>query len=193
MSFRETQTFKNLANAFAGESQARNRYSFFAGVAAKDGYKHIEAVFRETADNEKEHAKMFYKLLVRHGGEEVIHVDADYPLIYKDTLSHLKAAAAGEHEEWAVIYTQFGDAAEKEGFMDVAQAFRRIAEVEKHHEERFLALAGDVAGGHVFKRESATTWKCMNCGYVHEGTEAPEVCPACEHPQGFFKALPQAY
>lgn len=195
MKFSETKTFKNLSDAFAGESQARNRYAFFAGVAKKEGYQHIQVVFEETADNEKEHAKVFYKLLVTHTKEEtdIIHVDADYPLVYKDTLTNLKAAAAGEREEWAEIYSRFADIAEQEGFSDISVAFKKIAEVEKHHMTRFDHYVKGIEQGTIFKKDSPTVWKCTNCGYIHEGPEAPGQCPACAHPQGYFEELPEKY
>lgn len=195
MNFQETETFKNLSKAFAGESQARTRYSIFAGAAKKEGYQHIQAVFEETAANEKEHAEVFYKLLVAHtqNQTQVIHVDADYPLVYKDTLTNLKAAAAGEREEWSEIYSNFGTVAEKEGFPDVAKAFKTIAEVEKHHMNRFDYYALEIEKGTIFKKETSTVWKCTNCGYIHEGPEAPETCPACSHTQGYFEDLPEKY
>jgi Rubrerythrin len=195
MNFQETETFKNLSKAFAGESQARNRYSFFGGVAKKEGYQNIQAVFEETAANEREHAQVFYKLLIAYTQDatNVIHVDADYPLVYKDTLTNLKAAAAGEREEWAEIYSKFGEVAEKEGFHDVAKAFRTIAEVEKHHMNRFEKLANGIENGTIFKKDAPTKWKCSNCGYVHEGPEAPDSCPACAHPQGYFEEIPEEY
>jgi rubrerythrin len=195
MKFHETETFRNLSNAFAGESQARNRYSFFAGVAKKEGYQHIQAVFEETAANEREHAQVFYKLLIAHNQEEtqIIHVDADYPLVYKDTLTNLRAAAAGEREEWAEIYSKFSGIAEKEGFPDIARTFQKIAEVEKHHMTRFEYYADGIQNGTIFKKDASTVWKCTNCGYIHEGPEAPETCPACEHPQGYFEELPEKY
>ncbi|MDP4125704.1 MAG: rubrerythrin family protein [Bacillota bacterium] len=195
MKFQETETYKNLSNAFAGESQARNRYSFFGGVAKKEGYSHIQAVFEETAANEREHAQVFYKLLIAHTQDEsnVIHVDADYPLVYKDTLTNLRAAAAGEREEWAEIYSGFGAVAEKEGFPDVAKAFKTIAEVEKHHMNRFERYANAIENGTIFKKEAPTKWKCTNCGYIHEGPDAPENCPACAHAQGYFEEIPEEY
>ncbi|HEY8910824.1 MAG TPA: rubrerythrin family protein [Desulfosporosinus sp.] len=195
MKFNQTETFKNLSNAFAGESQARNRYSFFGGVANKEGYQHIQAVFEETAANEREHAQVFYKLLVAHNQEEtqIIHVDADYPLVYKDTLANLRAAAAGEREEWSELYSKFGKIAEKEGFPDIAKAFTEIAEVEKHHMTRFEYYADGIEKGTIFKKGTPTVWKCTNCGYIHEGPEAPEACPACSHTQGYFEELPEKY
>lgn len=191
MKFHETETFKNLSDAFSGESQARNRYSFFGGVAKKEGYQHIQAIFEETAANEREHAQVFYKLLIAHTQDEtqVIHVDADYPLVYKDTLTNLRAAAAGEREEWAEIYAKFSDVAEKEGFPDIAKVFQTIAEIEKHHMNRFDHYANGIENGTLFKKEAKTVWKCTNCGHIHEGPEAPETCPACAHPQGYFEEL----
>ncbi|HBV87675.1 MAG TPA: rubrerythrin family protein [Desulfosporosinus sp.] len=195
MIFSETESFKNLSDAFAGESQARNRYVFCASVAKKEGYQHIQAVFEETADNEKEHAKVFYKLLVAHTKEETntLHVDADYPLVYKDTLTNLRAAAAGEREEWAEIYSKFAATAGKEGFPDIAKAFQTIAEIEKHHMTRFDHYADELENGTIFSKDKPTVWKCTNCGYIHEGPEAPGECPACAHPQGYFSELPEKY
>lgn len=193
MEFKDTETFKNLAKAFAGESQARNRYTYFAGVAKKEGHPYIEQVFLSTADNEKEHAQVFYKFLAAKADTEVIHVDADYPLVYKDTLSHLKAAVQGEREEWEVLYSHFGDIAEQEGYKDIALAFHKIAEVEKHHMTRYQTLAEQLEKGTLYKKDEPTTWKCTNCGYVHEGSGAPELCPACQHPKGYFEELPQEY
>ena len=195
MEFNKTKTFQNLANAFAGESQARNRYTYFASIAKNDGHQFIQQVFEATADNEREHAKMFYKLLNAHtqGETDVFHVDADYPLVFKDTLTNLKAAAAGEREEWKIIYSKFAEEAEQEGFKDVALAFREIAEVEEHHMLRFEKLAEELEKGTLYKKDAPTVWKCTNCGYVHEGPEAPDACPACKHPQGYFQQLPQEY
>lgn len=194
MDFVQTQSFQNLAKAFAGESQARNRYVFAAGIAKKEGYHAIQSIFISTADNEQEHAKVFYKLLAKYAPDShVIHVSADYPLEYRDTLANLKAAAAGEKEEWEVIYADFGDIAEKEGFPEIAAAFRTIASVENHHYLRYTELANAVENGTLFKKETQIEWKCTNCGYVHTGTEAPHTCPACIHPQGFFVDLPQNY
>ena len=195
MKFQDSETFKNLSKAFAGESQARNRYTFFASVAKDEGYPNIQSTFEETANHEKEHAKVFYKLMAKHvnGETSVIHVDADYPLAYLDTLTNLRAAAAGEREEWTVLYSGFGDIAQQEGFPDVALAFHKIAEVEKHHEERYKKLADEMEHGTLFKKDQSAKWKCTNCGYVHEGPEAPGNCPACEHPQGYFEELPEIY
>lgn len=189
MDFVQSATFKNLGNAFAGESQARNRYSFFASQANNDGLKHIQAIFEETADNEKAHAKTFFKLMVKYGGESAdrIHVDADYPLILKDTLANLQAAAAGEHEEWAELYNRFGEVAAQEGYPEIATVFHNVASVEKNHEERFTRLAKELETGTAFRKGSPIRWKCRNCGFIYEGSSAPERCPACDHPQGFFE------
>ncbi|KUO61949.1 MAG: rubrerythrin [Gracilibacter sp. BRH_c7a] len=194
MKFEGTKTFANLAKAFAGESQARNRYVFSASVAKKDGFQAIGSTFLETAENEQEHAKVFYKLLVKYApSTDVIHVRADYPLEYKDTLANLKAAAEGEREEWEIIYSEFGDIAEQEGFAEIAAAFRNIASVENHHYLRYLGLAKAVETSTLFKKDITTDWKCTNCGYIHQGSTAPDICPACIHPQGFFIDLPQNY
>ena len=188
-----TETLKNLMKAFAGESQARNRYTYAASVAKKEGYNQISAIFLETADNEKEHAKVFYKHLDKGlGGTNQavpIEITAEYPVAYGNTHDNLIAAAAGEHEEWSDLYSNFADIAEKEGFKDVASSFRMVARVEKHHEERYLKLAANVANGQVFKKDEVTLWKCNNCGYVHEGTAALEMCPACQHPKAHFEVL----
>lgn len=195
MEFSKTKTFQNLANAFAGESQARNRYTFFASIAKGEGHAYIQQVFEATAENEKEHAKVFYKLLHTYAQNEtnVFHVDADYPLVYKDTLANLKAAAQGEREEWEIVYKKAAEIAEQEGFKDIAKAFQEIAEVEEHHMKRFDELAEKLENGALYKKDTPTYWKCTNCGYVHEGTEAPGICPACQHPQGYFQELPQVY
>ena len=188
-----TETLKNLMKAFAGESQARNRYSYFASVAKKEGYNQISAIFLETADNEKEHAKVFYKHIDKGLGgtnEAVpIEITAEYPVAYGDTRENLIAAAAGENEEWSDLYKNFADVAEKEGFKDVASSFRMIAKVEMHHEERYLKLADNIAKDEVFKKNESVLWKCNNCGYVHEGLKAPEICPACQHPKAHFELL----
>ncbi|HVJ47580.1 rubrerythrin [Desulfitobacterium sp.] len=195
MEFIKTKTFQNLANSFAGESQARNRYTFFASIAKNEGHQFIQQVFEATADNEREHAKVFYKLLNAHtqGATNVFHVDADYPLVFKDTLTNLQAAAEGEREEWEVIYAKAAEVAEQEGFKDIATAFREIAKVEEHHMKRFAELAAKLEKGTLYKMVGPTSWKCTNCGYVYEGPEAPDVCPACQHPKGYFQELPQTY
>jgi rubrerythrin len=179
-----TQTEKNLLASFAGESQARNRYTFFASAAKKEGYEQISAIFLETAENEKEHAKRFFKFL--EGGP--VEITATYPAgTIASTLENLKAAAEGEHEEHTVLYPSFADIAEKEGFKDVASAFRAITKVEVEHENRYSRLISNVENGEVFKRATKVRWKCRNCGYVFEGFEAPEKCAACLHPKTYFE------
>jgi len=189
-SIKGTQTEKNLLAAFAGESQARNRYTYFATVAEKEGYLQIAELFRETADNEKEHAKRFFKFL--EGG--AVEIVAAYPAgMIATTIENLKAAAAGEHEEWTKLYPEAAKVAREEGFPEVADAFEYIAKVETAHENRYLKLLANVEKGEVFKKVQTTKWKCRNCGYIHEGTEAPTNCPACRHPQKFFELLAENY
>ena len=181
-----TRTEKNLLAAFAGESQARNRYTYFGGQARKDGYVQIADIFIETAEQEKEHAKRFFKFL--EGGE--LEITASFPAgVVGTTLENLKAAAAGEHHEHTAMYPGFARMAEEEGLKDVAAAFRAISVAEKQHEKRYLDLAANIEAGRVFKRGTATTWRCRNCGYLHVGPAAPELCPACLHPQAFFEIL----
>jgi rubrerythrin len=189
-SLKGTQTEKNLLAAFAGESQARNRYSFFASKAIKEGYEQIAAIFQETADNEKEHAKVFFKHL--QGGE--VEIVASYTAgMIGTTEENLLAAAEGEKMEWGTLYPDFAETAKKEGFPQVAHSFKKIAEVEAHHEERYRKLYENVKKKHVFKKEKVTKWKCRNCGYVHEGKEAPDICPACQHPQSYYEILIENY
>lgn len=183
-SLKGTQTEKNLLAAFAGESQARNRYTYYAKVAKKEGYNQLEELFLETADNEKQHAKTFFKFL--EGG--MVEIVAAYPAgVIGTTAENLKAAAAGENEEWTELYPHFADVAAEEGLPRVAAAFRMIAKVEERHEARYLHYLKQVEGGTFHKREETTRWKCRKCGYVHEGTEAPKMCPACLHPQPYFE------
>lgn len=181
-----TQTEKNLLTAFAGESQARNRYDYFASQAKKDGYVQIADAFIETALNEKEHAKRLFKFL--EGGEA--DIAAAFPAgIIGTTAENLKVAAAGEHHEWTEMYPGFAKIADEEGFCEIATVFRNIAKAEKQHERRFLGLLKNIKDGTVFKKDGVVYWKCNNCGYVHEGTEAPEQCPACAHPQAHVQVL----
>ena len=190
MELKGSQTEKNLMVAFAGESQARNRYSYFAGQARKEGYVQIADIFEETADQEKEHAKREFKFL--QGGE--VEIQASYPAgVIGNTLENLKAAAAGEHYETTEMYPGFARVAEQEGFDDVAKVFRSIAVAEKRHEDRYVALAKNITDGVVFKRQKPVRWVCRNCGYVHEGAEAPNVCPACAHPQAHFELEAKNY
>jgi rubrerythrin len=185
-SLRGTQTEKNLLASFAGESQARNRYTYFVSQAKKEGFEHIAAIFQETADNEKEHAKRFFKFL--EGGE--VTITAGYPAgVIGTTADNLKAAAAGESAEHTSIYPGFAQVAQDEGFPEVSAAFRAIALVEKEHEARYLKLLKDVQEGKVFKKDKVVRWKCMNCGYIHEGKNPPQKCPACEHPEAFFEVV----
>jgi len=186
MGLKGTRTEKNLLAAFAGESQARNRYTFFAGQARKDGMVQIADIFEETANQEREHAKRFFKFL--EGGD--VEITAAYPAgRVGTTLQNLQAAAAGEHHEWGSLYPDFADVAEQEGFSDVAAAFRSISVAEKQHEKRYNDLAANIVGGRVFKRETKVVWRCRNCGFLHEGTEAPPACPACAHPRAHFELL----
>jgi rubrerythrin len=189
-SIKGTKTEKNLLAAFAGESQARNRYTFFASVARKEGLLQIMDFFLETAENEKEHAKRFFKLLEGGG----VEITATYPAgVIGTTAENLAASAAGEHEEWTELYPKFAEIAKSEGFNEVAAAFTMIAKVEKEHEARYLKLLANLNGKKVFTADGVVRWKCRNCGYVHEGTQAPAKCPACLHPQEFFERAADNY
>jgi len=185
-SVKGTKTEKNLLAAFAGESQARTRYTFFASAARKEGYEQIAAIFTETADNEKEHAKRFFSFL--EGGD--LEITASFPAgVIGKTAENLKAAAAGENHEHTVLYPQAAKVAEEEGFPDIAFLFRKVASVEQHHEKRYLDLMKNVLDKKVFKKDAKVQWKCRNCGYIHDGAEAPETCPTCAHPKAFFELL----
>ncbi|AOQ24013.1 rubrerythrin [Neomoorella thermoacetica] len=189
-SLKGTRTEKNLLTAFAGESQARNRYTFYASQAKKEGYEQIAAIFLETADNEKEHAKRIFKFL--EGGE--VEIGAAFPAgTIATTPKNLGAAAAGENYEHTTMYPEFARVAAEEGFPEIAAVLRAIARAEKGHEDRFRALLANIENDRVFKREEKVTWRCRNCGYIHEGTTAPEVCPACAHPRSFFELQVQNY
>ena len=189
-SVKGTRTEKNLLAAFAGESQARNRYTFFASVARKEGYEQIANIFTETAGNEKEHAEVFFKYL--QGGD--VEIVAAYPAgAVEDTKKNLEAAADGEKLEWSQIYVDMEKVAKEEGFSDIATSFKEIAEVEEFHEQRYRRLAANVAAGKVFKKKTIVKWHCTNCGYIHEGTEAPKVCPACKHAQAYYEPLAENY
>ncbi len=189
-SIKGTQTEKNLLTSFAGESQARMRYTYFASVAKKEGYEQISAIFQETADQEKEHAKRMFKWL--EGG--MVEITAKYPAgVIGTTAENLKAAAAGENEEWTTDYPHFADVADEEGFPAIAIMYRNIAVAEKAHEEKYLAFLANIENGTVFKKEEETVWQCRNCGYVHVGKEAPEACPACVHPQAHFEVKKTNY
>jgi rubrerythrin len=189
-SIRGTETEKNILKAFAGESQARNRYTFFASQARKEGLEQIAAVFEETANQEKEHAKRFFAFL--EGG--MVEVTASFPAgKVGTTAENLRAAAGGEHEEWTELYPAFAAVARKEGFPAIATVLEKICNAERHHEERYLALLANVEKSQVFKREQKTTWVCRNCGYTHEGDEAPKACPACAHPQAHFQVQAESW
>jgi rubrerythrin len=186
MDLKGSQTEKNLLTAFAGESQARNRYSYFASKAKKEGYVQISHVFEETANQEKEHAKRLFKLL--EGGE--VEIQASFPAgMIASTAENLKEAAGGENYEWTEMYPGFARVAEEEGFDEIADIFRSIAVAEKQHEKRYLGLLKNFENGTVFKKDQPVVWRCRNCGYLHEGDEAPEICPACAHPQAHFELL----
>jgi rubrerythrin len=189
-SIKGTRTEQNLLKSFAGESQARSRYTFFASVAKKEGYEQIAGVFMETAEQEKEHAKRFFKYL--EGG--MVEITACYPAgIISTTMDNLRAAAEGENEEWADLYPEFADIADEEGFPEIAITFRMIAKVEAEHEARYLKLLSRLKTGKFFEMEDEIEWQCRNCGYVHRGTKAPEKCPACLHAQAYFEPKKNNY
>ncbi|MBE6287241.1 MAG: rubrerythrin family protein [Mediterranea massiliensis] len=189
-SVKGTQTEKNLLTSFAGESQARMRYTYFASVAKKEGYEQIAAIFTETADQEKEHAKRMFKWL--EGG--MVEITASYPAgIISTTLENLKAAAAGEHEEWSLDYPKFAQVAAEEGFPEIAAMYRAISIAEKGHEERYQAFVKNIEEGKVFAKDEEIVWQCRNCGYIHTGKEAPAMCPACAHPQAHFEVKKENY
>ncbi|MFH1395108.1 MAG: rubrerythrin [Candidatus Omnitrophota bacterium] len=189
-SIKGTKTEKNLLASFAGESQARNRYTYFASVARKAGYEQIAAIFLETADNEKEHAKRFFKFL--EGGE--IEIQAAYPAgVIGDTPANLKAAANGENLEWTTLYKNAESIAREEGFTEIADVFKEIAEVEEQHEARYRKLLKNVKENKVFEKDTVVKWKCRNCGYIHTGKAAPEECPACAHPQSYYEVFCETY
>ncbi|MFA4960071.1 MAG: rubrerythrin family protein [Candidatus Pacearchaeota archaeon] len=190
MDFKGSETEKNLLKSFAGESQARNRYTYFASVARKEGYRQIEGFFLETADNEKEHAEIFFKYL--EGGE--LKIQANYPAgKIGTTEENLLEAAEGEKMEWGMLYPEFEEIARNEGFQDIADSFKEIAEVEEQHEKRYRKLLDNIKKRNVFKKESPVKWKCRNCGYIHEGDEAPVVCPACKHKREYYEMWVENY
>jgi len=189
-SLKGTKTELNLLAAFAGESQARNRYTYFAGKARKEGFEQIANIFSETAENEKEHAKIFFKHL--EGGD--VQITATYPAgSIKDTKSNLEAAAAGEKLEWTLLYADFEKVASEEGFGEVAKSFEQVAKVERFHEARYRKLIQNVANSEVFRRKTGVKWHCINCGFVAEGQEAPKECPVCKHPQAFYEILAENF
>jgi rubrerythrin len=186
MGIKNSKTEKNLLMAFAGESQARNRYTYFAGEARKEGYIQIADIFEETANQEKEHAKRFFKFLE---GDDLT-IEAAFPAgVIGKTTQNLKAAASGENHEWTTLYPSFAKIAREEGFLDVGKTFEAISVAEKQHEKRYLGFLANVEAATVFKKKKSVVWRCRNCGYLHEGTEAPSVCPACVHPQDYFELL----
>ena len=188
--FKGSQTEKNLLASFAGESQARNRYTYFASAARKEGYEQIANIFAETAENEKEHAKVFFKHL--QGGE--VEITAAYPAgVIGKTKKNLEAAAAGEKMEWTTIYANFAKTAKEEGFAEVARSFEQISKVEKFHEARYRKLIENVTKKQVFKKDKAVKWHCINCGYVFEGKQPPKECPDCKHPQAYYEVLAENY
>lgn len=190
MEFKGSQTEKNLLAAFAGESQARNRYTFAASQARKEGFEQISAIFQETADNEKEHAQLFFGHL--QGG--TVEITAAYPAAKTGTTAgNLKAAAEGEKFEWTMLYPNFGEVAQKEGFPAIAHTFNQVAKVEAYHERRYLKLLANVKEAKVFKKDAPIKWKCRNCGYVHESAEAPGACPVCNHAQSYFEVWTENY
>jgi len=189
-SIKGSKTEQNLLKAFAGESQARNRYTYFSSVAKKAGLEQVADIFTETAENEKEHAKIFFKYL--EGGD--VEITVRYPAgVISDTKSNLKEAAAGENMEWTTLYADFAKTAKGEGFPEVARSFEQVAKVEKFHEARYRKLINNVDNNEVFKKKISVKWHCVNCGYVIEGTEAPKECPACKHPQAYFEVLAENY
>ena len=192
-SLKGSQTAENLMKAFAGEAQARTRYTYYASAAKKENLVQISNIFLETAENEKEHAKRFYKFLLPDMNGEMIDIRASFPVALGDTKGNLLAAANGENEEWAELYPHFADTADKEGFPEIAVVFRKIAEVEKRHEARYRKLYDNLVKGMIFCKTSPVAWKCNNCGYIHEGDTAPTLCPACAHPQGYFEVFAETY
>lgn len=182
-----TKTADNLAKAFAGESQARNRYSVYSNASEKEGFIRVANIFRETADNERVHAQIFFEFLVQGLGKANIKVDAEYPIGLGKTEQNLQYAAEGEKEEWGNVYPNFAETAKQEGFPEIEFAFKKILEIEKEHEKRFLEFYDHMKNGTLYKRGEAVAFKCSNCGYVHFGTEAPGICPACKYPQGYFE------
>ncbi len=189
-SIKGSKTEQNLLKAFAGESQARNRYTYFASVAKKAGFEQIANIFTETAENEKEHAKLFFKHL--EGGD--VEITVTYPAgIISDTKANLLEAAAGENMEWTTLYADFAKTANEEGFSEVARSFEQVAKVERFHETRYRKLINNVVSNEVFKKKATVKWHCLNCGYVGEGIEAPKECPACKHPQAYFEVLAENY
>ncbi|MCF7912145.1 MAG: rubrerythrin family protein [Candidatus Cloacimonetes bacterium] len=195
MEFKDSQTAGNLMKAFAGESQARNRYTFYSKIAMKEGYQQIGGIFLETAGNEQEHAKLFFKALLKHGmNEQVVEINgAGYPVAMDSTLKNLDYAANGEKEEWSELYPHFAEVALAEGYPDVATLFKLISAIEKHHEERYRKLWNNVKDLAVFKKDGKVFWQCRKCGHIVSAIEAPEECPVCAHPKAYFEILTENY
>ncbi len=192
MDFKDSKSAENLLKAFAGESQARNRYTFAAGIARKEGLEHVAAIFEETAINEIEHAELFYKHLASLA-PGALAITAGYPVVAGDTAAQLQAAVNGENEEWTALYPEFAKIAREEGFPEVAKTFEWVSKVEKEHEERFQRLLDHVLNGTVFQRGEKIYWRCIKCGYIHESTVAPKLCPVCLHAQAFFEPVAERY
>jgi len=192
MDLKQSQTAQNLLKAFAGESQARNRYTYAAGIARAEGFESIAAVFEETAHNEQEHARLFYAHLAPMA-PQVIQITASYPVVAGNTAAQLQAAVSGENEEWTLLYPEFAKIAKEEGFPEVARTFEWIAKVEKEHEVRYARLLDRVQNGTVYKREEKIFWRCMECGHIHEGLAAPGACPVCKKPQGWFEPVAENF
>ena len=192
MEFKDSRTAQNLLKAFAGESQARNRYTFAAEIARKEGLEHVAAVFEETAANEQAHAGLFYKVLSRMA-PGALEITAGYPVVAGDTTAQLKAACSGENEEWSALYPEFARIAREEDFPEAARVFEWIAKVEKEHEDRFRRLLDHVVNGTVFQRGEKIFWRCMECGHIHEGVAAPKACPVCLKPQAFFQPVAEKF
>ena len=192
--FKGSKTAANLMKAFAGESQARNRYSFFAKTAREEGFGQIEAIFMETSDNEKAHAKLFYNHLVKNlENNTPQEITASYPVAWGTTIQNLESSANGEHEEWSILYPEFAKIADEEGFPDIAKTFRGIASIEAKHEARYKKLAESIKSGTIFKKSGKVFWKCRECGNIIELSEAPEKCPVCAHPRSFYEILAENY
>jgi len=193
-SLKGTKTAENLMKSFAGECQARTRYTYYSSIAKKEGFIQISNIFMETAEQEKEHAKRFYKFLKNDFVDEAIEIQASFPVsFHAETAKNLSASANGENEEWTELYPEFAKVAAEEGFAEIAIAYNKISEVEKAHERRYRKLLENIENGTMFKKEETVMWKCNNCGYIYEGTEAPNTCPACDHPQGYFEVFIENY
>jgi rubrerythrin len=192
-SLKGTKTAVNLMHSFAGESQARTRYTYYSSVAKNEGFVQISNIFTETAENEKEHAKRFFKFLNAEMCGETVEITADFPIVFGDTKTNLKAAAEGENEEHTKMYPEFAKIAEEEGFIEIAHLFTEVGEVEERHERRFLKLLANIENDKVFKKDEVVEWKCNNCGYIHTGKSAPNKCPACDHPQAHFEVFKETY